>query len=675
MLALNTPRALLMTATPHRGQGVAVPGAAAPGRPGGLPGGREQQGAVAQRQAGPGPLPAPDEGGPRRLRRDDQALQGPARREPAGAAVAGREPSSTPRRSTSSTGTSRRSPCRSGRWSTASAPPPASAPLAETLKRRRDGMGSAMPSAAAHRRRPRRRRPRHAPTRPASSTRARSPRRPRSARSTRCSPGWSRSSTTRSCPCPSGTRSSLTCLGRNGIKPGNGEQAVVFTEYADTADWLVQPARARRVHRPPVLRHGTTTTSATTPATRSPAATSRSSSAPTPATRASTCRPRTSSSTTTSPGRSSAWSSAWAASTASARPATSSSTTSSPPTPARATCWRSCSATSSPPRTSSKAGCSTASASSGSSSDSPTTTSSRVLADTFGDDEQRARALAAVGAVTASRLADAAKRADEQERALKTSVDIAQAVTALQDEQLDRINPAIVEAFLHRAADGGAITISPHAAGDGMFTLALPDGQPLPPEFAPPGQRKAGATALVATSGKSLAARPRQRRRRRGRRQPRPERPAVQGARRAVRRRPRPRDVPRRRARRRRPAAPTTTCSPTRPTSPRPAAAARAPGPAWSASTAPAPAPSGGRRSPTSRPPTPPPARRTPAAPTTPPPAPRWPPTRSRPAAPAPSTTGSASPRRELDLLPNELTNDIADRDTRIAEREPAQGT
>jgi SNF2 family DNA or RNA helicase len=31
----------------------------------------------------------------------------------------------------------------------------------------------------------------------------------------------------------------LTCLGANGIKPGNDEQAVVFTEYADTADWLV----------------------------------------------------------------------------------------------------------------------------------------------------------------------------------------------------------------------------------------------------------------------------------------------------------------------------------------------------------------------------------------------------------------------------------------------------
>jgi len=129
----------------------------------------------------------------------------------------------------------------------------------------------------------------------------------------------------------------------------------------------------------------------------------------------------------------------------------------------------------------------------------------KMLAATFGDDEQRARALAAVGAVTASRLADAAKHADDQERALKTSVDISQAVAALKDEQLDRINPAIVEAFLRRAADGEAIRISPHAAGDGMFTLALPDGSTLPKEFAPPGERKAGTTALVATSGKSLA--------------------------------------------------------------------------------------------------------------------------------------------------------------------------
>src|SRR5664280_1281102 len=120
----------------------------------------------------------------------------------------------------------------------------------------------------------------------------------------------------------------------------------------------------------------------------------------------------------------------------------------------------------------------------------------KVLADTFGNDEKRAHALTAVAAVTASRLADAAERADEQERVLKTSVDIAQAVTALQDEQLDRINPAIVEAFLHRVAEGGVIRVSPHAAGDGMFTLALPDGGVLPPQFAPPGPALTGRSEL-----------------------------------------------------------------------------------------------------------------------------------------------------------------------------------
>jgi len=216
---------------------------------------------------------------------------------------------------------------------------------------------------------------------------------------------------------------------------------------------------------------------------------------------------------------------------------------------------------------------------------------SRVLADTFGDDEQRARALAAVGAVTATRLADAAQRADAQERALKTSVDIAQAVTALQDEQLDRINPAIVEAFLHRAAAGGAVTVRPHAAGDGMFTLSRADGQPLPKEFAPPGERRAGTTALVASSGKSLA------QARAGERahhliegeqhvQGRPSRkPSTSGL--ATRRTrpsshyapmPSPRPCTGAARSSTRPAAPTTTCSHTRPTSPRQADCARAPG-------------------------------------------------------------------------------------------------
>ena len=84
-----------------------------------------------------------------------------------------------------------------------------------------------------------------------------------------------------------------------------------------------------------------------------------------------------------------------------------------------------------------------------------------VLSAAFGDDQQRAQALIAVEAVTSARLEDAAKQAAAQEAALRSAVDVAAAVAALQDEQLERINPAIVEAFLARIAEGGAAKSSP----------------------------------------------------------------------------------------------------------------------------------------------------------------------------------------------------------------------
>ena len=129
-----------------------------------------------------------------------------------------------------------------------------------------------------------------------------------------------------------------------------------------------------------------------------------------------------------------------------------------------------------------------------------------VLSAAFGDDQQRAEALIAVQAVTSARLEDAAKQAAAQEAALRSAVDIAAAVAALQDEQLDRINPAIVEAFLARIADGGSANVAPHAAGEGIFTLTLPGGESLPREFAPPGSPRPGSAAVVATSGTALIA-------------------------------------------------------------------------------------------------------------------------------------------------------------------------
>ena len=129
-----------------------------------------------------------------------------------------------------------------------------------------------------------------------------------------------------------------------------------------------------------------------------------------------------------------------------------------------------------------------------------------ILSGAFGDDRQRAQAVAAVQAITAARLEDAARHADAQEAALRSAVDVAAAVAALHDEQLERINPAIVEAFLAHAAASGAVKVAPHAAGEGIFTLTLPVGQLLPREFNSPGRIRQGSTAVVATSGAALTA-------------------------------------------------------------------------------------------------------------------------------------------------------------------------
>lgn len=128
-----------------------------------------------------------------------------------------------------------------------------------------------------------------------------------------------------------------------------------------------------------------------------------------------------------------------------------------------------------------------------------------ILADSFGDDQQRSQALAAVRAITSARLETAAKQAAAQEATLRSAVDVAAAVTALQDEKISRINPAIVEAFLERIAASGVVGIAPHAAGEGIFTLRL-HKRMLPREFAFPGQVRPGMAAVVATSGSALVA-------------------------------------------------------------------------------------------------------------------------------------------------------------------------
>lgn len=121
------------------------------------------------------------------------------------------------------------------------------------------------------------------------------------------------------------------------------------------------------------------------------------------------------------------------------------------------------------------------------------------LAATYaGDPEKAVSALAAARAVTAAQLEAAGARLQETSSKLASKVDVAAAVAALHEENLERINPAIVEAFLRKLQSCGAVGLAPDAAGDGIFAVTATSAMPLPSLFD-------GATAaVVATSGAAL---------------------------------------------------------------------------------------------------------------------------------------------------------------------------
>src|SRR5262249_4961935 len=91
----------------------------------------------------------------------------------------------------------------------------------------------------------------------------------------------------------------------------------------------------------------------------------------------------------------------------------------------------------------------------------------RLLSRTYEDDAARAEALAQARAATARRVEEAARESAAEQAALKSSVDVAREVAALQSDSLERINPRIVEAFLARQAAAGLVELSQHAAGAG----------------------------------------------------------------------------------------------------------------------------------------------------------------------------------------------------------------
>jgi hypothetical protein len=121
-----------------------------------------------------------------------------------------------------------------------------------------------------------------------------------------------------------------------------------------------------------------------------------------------------------------------------------------------------------------------------------------LLADTYGTDEsKKAAALAAVQAVTVAQLRSTAQQARKEEAALATAVDVAAAIQRLNSDTLKRINPAIVEKYLHRLAVAHVMNREQSAAGEGIFRLTIPSGV-LPKSLG------SGASALIASSGSAL---------------------------------------------------------------------------------------------------------------------------------------------------------------------------
>ncbi|QXF84393.1 DUF3883 domain-containing protein (plasmid) [Rhodococcus pyridinivorans] len=120
------------------------------------------------------------------------------------------------------------------------------------------------------------------------------------------------------------------------------------------------------------------------------------------------------------------------------------------------------------------------------------------LTDLYGNDEvKKHAAIEAAKAIQTQELVRKAREVRDTERKLASQVDAVAALTLLQRDLFARINPAIVEAYLDRLAAAGVITADRTAAGEGFRRITMSDG-PLP------GSLGGGDSVHVATSGDAL---------------------------------------------------------------------------------------------------------------------------------------------------------------------------
>lgn len=116
----------------------------------------------------------------------------------------------------------------------------------------------------------------------------------------------------------------------------------------------------------------------------------------------------------------------------------------------------------------------------------------------YGNDEsKKQQAIDAAKAIQAQEFTRVARQVRDNERRLASQVDAVAALTLLQRDLFARINPAIVEAYLDRLAQAGVLQSAPTAAGPGFRRLSLPEGQ-----F--PSSLEGGSQVHVATSGDAV---------------------------------------------------------------------------------------------------------------------------------------------------------------------------
>ena len=123
----------------------------------------------------------------------------------------------------------------------------------------------------------------------------------------------------------------------------------------------------------------------------------------------------------------------------------------------------------------------------------------KLLRRTFESEDDARPELRAIREITAERLRQIHDAQRQAESHLRTSVDAQTALAAINDQRLEKINPHVVDRFLRRIHAAGLVDASPAALADEGFWYLSGRSLVLPPGLEP--EEEAGV--LVVTSGEA----------------------------------------------------------------------------------------------------------------------------------------------------------------------------